>query len=154
MLFYYMKRLCEVVMWQKTFSKAYKGIQKEVIWRVWSDVNNWPKWDNELKYCYMDADFSEGNEFIVKPKNGPKVLLFLSELVPNHQFTAYCKFFAATLYGTHKLEETSEGLKITNMITVTGPLTVLWTNLVAKNVAKAIPQQTDNLVEYARSKHE
>lgn len=139
-------------MWIKSFSKEYRNVKKEMIWRAWIDVNNWPKWDTELKYCDLKDEFSEGSQFILKPKRGPKVRLWLSEVVPNVKFTDYCKFFGAMMYDEHVLEETPEGVKITNTITVKGPFTFLWTKLVAKDVAKAIPNQTDNLVKYVRSK--
>lgn len=140
-------------MWVKTFSKEYRNIHKEAIWRAWVDVNNWPKWDAELEYCEIKTSFSEGNQFILKPKGGPKVRLWLSEIVPNVKFTDYCKFWDATMYDAHELKETSEGIVITNTITVKGPLAFLWANLVAKNMVKAVPNQTDHLVAYARKMH-
>lgn len=106
-----------------------------------------------MEYCDIKDNFTEGNQFILKPKRGPKVRLCLSEVVPNVTFTNYCKFFGAVMYDAHELKETSEGVKITNTITVKGPLAFLWANLVGKNVAKAIPKQTDNLIEYARLNH-
>jgi hypothetical protein len=141
-------------MWKRVFSQEYQGVRKEAIWQAWADVNNWPQWDNELEYCDMKADFSKGNQFILKPKGGPKILLFLSEVIPNYKFIDRCKFFGAIMSDAHELEDTVAGVRITNTITVTGPLSFLWANLVAKNVAKGVPEQTTNLVEYARSKYE
>src|SRR5579862_2456895 len=119
-------------MWVKSYNKIYQNVKKEDVWRIWSDVNNWPKWDKELEYCKMDAVFTEGSQFILKPKGGPKVKITLSEVKPNHKFTDYCKFLGATMYDAHELEETSDGLRITNTITVTGPLWFIWVYLVAK----------------------
>lgn len=139
-------------MWVKKFSKVYKGIQKEDVWNVWADVTNWPKWDKGLEYCDMKQSFIPGSQFILKPLGGPKVKITLSEVVPNKKFTDYCKFFGATMYDAHELDEVEEGLQITNTITVTGPLAFLWTHLVAKNVAMSVPEQTDNLVEFIKSR--
>lgn len=138
-------------MWIKSYKKIYQGVKKEDIWRTWSDVNNWPKWDTELEYCKMDDMFTEGSQFILKPKGGPKVKITLSEVRPNEKFTDYCKFLGATMYDAHELEETPEGLRITNTITVTGPLSFIWVNLVAKNVANSVPKQMDALVDLASS---
>lgn len=137
-------------MWTKEYEKIYPGLNKEDVWSVWTDVNNWPKWDKELEYCKMDKTFEEGNQFILKPKGGPKVKITLSEVIPNKKFTDYCKFFGAIMYDAHELEETSEGLRIKNRITVTGPLSFIWVHLVAKNVANSIPEQMDALVASAR----
>jgi hypothetical protein len=138
-------------MWIRSYSKVYKNIKKEDIWRLWSDVNNWPMWDKELEYCKMKGAFAEGTQFILKPKGGPKVNIVLSEVETNKKFTDYCKFLGATMYDAHNLEETSDGLRITNTITVTGTLRYLWIFLVAKNVANSIPKQMDSLVSLARS---
>jgi hypothetical protein len=133
-------------MWVKSYSKIYQGVKKEDVWRIWSDVNNWPKWDEELEYCKMDNMFIEGSQFILKPKGGPKVKITLSEVKPDEKFTDYCQFPGATMYDAHELEETPDGLRITSIITVTGPLSFIWVNLVAKNVANSIPKQMDLLV--------
>jgi hypothetical protein len=140
-------------MWVKSYSKIYPNVKKEAVWRVWADVNNWPKWDNELDYCQLDAAFARNNQFILKPKSGPKVKITLSEVIENTKFTDYCHFLAATMYDDHELEETPEGLKITNTISVSGPLKWIWVHLVAKNVANSVPKQMDALVEMARQQH-
>jgi hypothetical protein len=137
-------------MWVKTYSKIYQGVKKEDIWRLWSDVNNWPRWDTELEYCKMDASFAAGSHFILKPIKGPKVKIVLSEVINNKKFTDYTKFPGAIMYDSHELEETSNGLCITSTITVKGFLGFLWTKLVAKNVAAGVPKQMDALVELAR----
>ena len=136
-------------MWVRSYSKTYQGVKKEDVWRLWSDVNNWPKWDTELKYCKMDAPFTKGSHFILKPNKGPKVKITLSEVISNKKFTDYTKFPGAIMYDAHEIEETSNGLRITSTITVKGFLSFIWTNLVAKNVAASVPKQMDALVELA-----
>jgi len=140
-------------MWVKSYNKIYQDVKKEDIWRLWADVNNWPNWDKELEYCKMESDFVERANFILKSKGGPKVKITLSKVVTNKEFTDYCRFFGATMYDAHELEETPEGLRIINTITVTGPLGFLWVRLVAKNVANAVPFQMDALVNLAKNTH-
>ncbi|HEV2614677.1 MAG TPA: polyketide cyclase [Gammaproteobacteria bacterium] len=140
-------------MWSRTFSKIYTGVTKEAIWAYWADVNHWPVWDRELEYCKMEKPFIAGTDFILKPKGGPNIKIILSTVIPNKQFTDYCKFIGATMFDDHVLEETSEGLRITNTITVTGWLSFIWVKLVARNVANAAPHQMDVLVNFARKKH-
>lgn len=141
-------------MWVKSYSKVYENVKKEDIWRLWADVNNWPMWDNELDYCKMDSDFAQGNQFVLKPKGGPKVKITLSEVIFNEKFTDYCKFVGATMFDSHELVTIPEGLRITNTITVTGLLNFIWVKLVANNVALSIPKQMDALVQMARNKNE
>lgn len=140
-------------MWSQSFSRIYPNISKEKIWAAWSEVNNWPQWDKGLDYCDMRDSFTEGTKFILKPKGGPKVKIFISKIIPTQEFSDYCKFPGAKMFDEHFLEDTPEGLKITNKITVTGPLSFLWVKLVAKKVAEEVPSQTESLVNYARTLH-
>lgn len=140
-------------MWVREYSKTYQGIKKEDIWQIWTDVNNWPKWDRELEYCKTEAPFIKGSRFALKPLGGPKVEIILSHVTPNKKFTVYCKFFGATMYDDHELEDTAHGLLIRNTITVTGLLSFIWWQIVAKKVANSIPKQMETLVEFAKSKN-
>jgi len=141
-------------MWDKTFTKIYQNVAKEDIWKLWADVNNWPQWDQDLQYCQLDGDFIAGNSFVLKPKNGPKVEITLTEVEENKKFVNYCSFFGAKMYDAHYLEETQEGVSVTHILSVTGPLAFLWVRLVAKKLFAEIPSQTDNLVELARSRRD
>ena len=140
-------------MWVRSFNKNYRDIDEQTIWKTWVDVNNWPKWDSELDFCDMKCNFDEGTTFMLKPKQGPKVSLHISGVLPNRKFTSYCRFPGAVMYNFHEITREMGEINITNTITVKGPLAFLWSNLVAKKVAKAVPKQTDNLVEYARRYH-
>lgn len=139
-------------MWTKSYNKLFHGVKKQDIWRIWSDVNNWPTWDKELEYCKIDKEFAVGNQFILKPKSGPKIKITLSEVKPNEKFINYCKFLGATMFNEHELEESPDGLRIKSTIRVTGPLSLIWVNLVAKNVANSAPEQMDALVNLAKSR--
>lgn len=140
-------------MWTKTHSKIYQGINKKDIWRIWTDVNNWPAWHSDLDYCKMDGSFIVGNHFMLKPKGVPAVKITLVEIDEERAFTDCTKFFGAKMYDTHTTEETPNGLRLTNTLVVTGPLKYLWIKLVAQNIADTVPEEMDSLVKLAREKH-
>ena len=125
-------------MWTRSFSRVYSGIKKEDIWRIWTDVNNWPKWHDDLDYCKMEGAFKVGNFFMLKPKGVKAVKIVLTEIEENHSFTDCTTFFGAKMYDTHALEETPKGLKLTSTLLVTGILKWLWIKLVAQNVAEIL----------------
>ena len=133
-------------MWKQSHSKIYQGIKKEDIWRLWVDVNNWPKWHDDLEYCKMEGLFTIGNYFMLKPKGIPAVKIELTEIEEGRKFTDCTKFFGAKMY-----EETKDGLRISNTLIVTGPLQFIWIKLVAQNVAATVPQENDALVAIARA---
>lgn len=140
-------------MWIKTYTKIYQGVKKTDIWQIWTEVNNWPIWHRDLDYCKMNGTFTVGNHFILKPKGAPAVKIYLIEIDFGNKFTDCTKFFGAKMYDTHAIEDTSEGLRLTNTLVVTGPLKFLWIKLVAQKVADTVPQEMDALVKLARDKN-
>mgnify|MGYP000199134656 CR=1 FL=1 len=139
-------------MWTHTYSKTFKNVNKETIWQLWTDVNNWIKWQEDLDYCKLAGPFAVGNHFMLKPKGVNKAFkIELTEIEEGRKFTDCTTFFGAKMYGTLELEETKEGLRLTNVHTVTGLLRWLWIKLVAQNVANSAPQQMEALVALARS---
>ena len=137
-------------MWTKFHSKNYSGITKERIWAIWTDVNNWPSWHGDLDYCKLEGSFAVGNHFMLKPKGAPAVKITFTNIIPNQEFTDCTHFFGAKMYDTHKMEETKDGLLLSNKMVVTGPLKWLWIMLVAKKVADSVPEEMDSLVKLAR----
>ncbi len=140
-------------MWTRTYSKTFQGLKREDIWRIWTDINNWPTWHGDLDYCKLEGDFKVGNHFFLKPKGVQPVKIVLTEINEGYSFTDCTSFFGAKMYDTHAMEETVDGLKLTNKLVVTGPLKWLWIKLVAQNVADTIAEETENLVKLARSLH-
>ncbi len=138
-------------MWTKTYSKTYESIKPETIWKIWTDVNNWPKWHGDLDYCKLEGEFKVGNFFMLKPKGVSPVKILLTEIIEGHYFTDCTKFWGAKMYDTHSMEQTPEGLKLTNKMVVTGPLKWVWIKLVAQHVADSVPEETDALVNLART---
>lgn len=138
-------------MWIRSHTQVYQGVKKEDIWRLWTDVNNWATWHGDLEYCKMEGAFVVGNHFMLKPKGASAVKITLTEIEEGQKFTDCTTFFGAKMYDTHEVEETKEGLLLTNRLVVTGPLTFLWVNLVAQNVAATVPQDMNALVNRARS---
>ena len=137
-------------MWTRTYSKTFQGLKREDIWRIWTDINNWPTWHGDLDYCKLEGDFKVGNHFFLKPKGVQPVKIVLTEINEGYSFTDCTSFFGAKMYDTHAMEETVDGLKLTNKLVVTGPLKCLWIKLVAQNVADTIAEETENLVKLAR----
>jgi hypothetical protein len=141
-------------MWVKSHSNVYKGVRKEDIWRLWADINNYTQWHDDLDYCKLDGEFAVGNYFMLKPKGAPAVKIEIIELIENRKFTDCTYFWGAKMYDIHELEETQDGLRITSTIQVTGILTYLWVQLVAKNVAKSASNEMEALVKLARVSHD
>lgn len=137
-------------MWVKVYRKTFKDVEKEDIWRIWMDINNWPSWHGDLDYCKFEGEFKVGNHFFLKPKGVSPVRIVLTEVKKGQSFTDCTKFFGAKMYDTHSLKEVSNGIELSNKLVVTGPLKWLWIMLVAKGVAATVPDEMEALVKLAR----
>ena len=136
-------------MWIKTHSTVSKNVTKEQMWNLFSDVNNWHKWDTEIEYAMMVGKFEKGNHLILKPKAGPKVKIELIETIENKKFVDYTKFPLAKMYGEHTFEETNEGLKITTTMKVEGLLSFVWIKLVAQGIVDSLPKEMQQQITFA-----
>ncbi len=136
-------------MWTRTHSIVTRQVTREQMWKLFADVNNWQTWDEGIEFAKLDGKFEEGNYFVLRPKGGPNVKVELLETVENKKFLDVTKFPLAKMYGEHLFEETSEGLKVTNTITVRGILAFLWVKIVAKKIADALPTDMQHQIKIA-----
>jgi hypothetical protein len=139
-------------MWSKTYSKVFSGIRKEEVFRIWADINHYTDWHDDLDYCKLEGEFALGNHFLLKPKGAPEFKVKIIELIENQKFVDCTNFIGAKMVDIHEIEETPNGLRISNTIKVTGILSFLWVFLVAKNVAESAPKETEALVNLVRKK--
>ncbi|MCP4476417.1 MAG: polyketide cyclase [Gammaproteobacteria bacterium] len=136
---------------KKTFSKIYSGISKEKIWQLWTNIDQWPRWNPGIDSCKLHGPFAVGSHFTLKPKSGPEVNIEIVEVDNLYQFTDCTQFPGAKLYGHHEMVECPEGLKLTTAVTMTGEMADSWWQKVGAQVAEKLPAQTDALVALAKS---
>ena len=142
-------------MWKKSSSKTYTDVNKEDIWHLWEDVNNWPQWNKGIDSSQIEGPFIVGNFFKLTPKGGKEVKIVLTEIEEGSKFTD-CTTFSdpdAEMYDTHVMEETSEGLRLTNTLVVTGPGQSVWIERVAQHLADNALDKMDALVQLARERN-
>ncbi len=141
-------------MWVREVSQFYKNVSPKNLWTIWTDVNRWTTWHDDLEACKLEGDFCVGTYFTLKPIGAPAVRIELTDIVPMQRFTDRTDFFGAKMYDTHIMEVKEDGVLLTNRLEVTGVLKWLWIKLVAQNVAKTVPADMDRLVALARQKEE
>jgi Polyketide cyclase / dehydrase and lipid transport len=134
----------KIKMWQQSKSRIIKGT-KEAVWALWSNIDNWPKWDPDVDYVNINGHFAVGDTITFKIKKGPKVKMKLVEVVKDFKYTDLTSFPLAKMYGVHQMEEVPGGLKLTTTIIIKGPLRWLWRKIVGETVVKEIPIQFDNI---------
>jgi hypothetical protein len=133
-------------MWTRSFSKTVDNLTAAQVWKVWSDVDRWHTWQDDIEYARMNGEFKTGGTFKFKPKGGPDLTLELAEVRPNASFVDVTRFPLARMVDSHELIEHGDSLEIRTTVRVEGPLAFLWRKLVAEDVVKSLPAQTDSLI--------
>jgi len=137
-------------MWSKSYSKTVEGLKASEVWKVWTDVNQWHTWQDDIEFARLEGAFTAGNTFQFKPKGGPNVKIEITDVKPDVAFVDLTRFPLARMYDTHELVEHGDKLEIKSTITIEGALSFLWKKLVAENVANDLADQTEKLIEKAR----
>ena len=136
-------------MWTKSHTLVTKDVTREQMWRLFANVNDWHTWDKGIEFAKLEGKFEKGNSFLLRPKGGPNVKVTLLETVKNKSFLDVTSFPMAKMYDEHIFEDTVEGLKITNTITVKGLLGFLWVKIVAKKITDALPADMQEQIKAA-----
>ncbi len=138
-------------MWSKSYSKRVKGLDAGQIWKVWTDINQWHKWQDDIEYAKLDGEFQKGSIFLFKPKGGPKIKIELTEVKENSVFVDLTRFPLARMYDSHEIIDHGDELEIKTTIRIAGPLSFLWRKVVAEDVANGMEEQTEKLIERVRN---
>jgi hypothetical protein len=138
-------------MWSRSYSKKVSGVTIEQIWRIWSDINQWHLWQDDIEYAQLLTSFSVGEYFTLKPKNALSVKIELLEIEQYRQFTDLTRFFGAKMYGKHEFIQHENDLEIKTTMSIEGPLSFFWRKIVAEDIVRGLEHQTEKLVEQARN---
>lgn len=136
-------------MWTKSHTIVTNEATKEQMWKLFTDINNWHVWNNEIEFAKLEGKFEAGNHYLIQPKNGRIVKVKLLEVVENKHCLEFGTFPFAKMYYNHLIEETANGLKITNTITVKGLLSFIWAQLVVKKIAASMPFHVQEQIKVA-----
>ena len=135
---------------QKTFLTITKEIRAEQIWKLMTNVDDWKRWDKSITASRLHGQFAAGSFFTLKPKGGPDVKAELLEVKAPSYFKDITKFPLARMYDEHLYENTPEGLKITSVLTMKGPLAFLWHMIVMKDLAAQMPEHIQEQIAEAK----
>ena len=138
-------------MWTKSYSKTVENLKAAEVWTVWTDVNQWHTWQDDIEFAKLNGEFSKGGLIHFKPKGGPNIKLELTEVKPNSAFVDLTRFPLARMFDSHEIIDHGEKLEIKSTIRIEGPLSFLWKKLVAENVAEGLEEQTDRLIEKVKN---
>jgi len=94
----------------------------EVLWRHWSDVAAWPKWNQGIEEIQIDGPFAVGTTFTMTPPGEDPITLRLVEIVPQERFTDEMDAGDFVVRTVHRLEPAGAGTtRVVYRTELTGP---------------------------------
>lgn len=125
---------------------------KTGIWKLWTDVENWKTWDNQVVDSSLDGDFILGQTGELTPKGGPKGKFELVEVTKNKSFISRSKLPLAKMDFIHSMEEKNGEIIITHKIQISGFSTFLFSRVIGKKIIQELPKALEELVKLAEKK--
>jgi len=129
--------------------------QKSTIWRLWSDVENWKKFDTILEYSYLvdNAKFEQGAVGYLNARGAPKTKFVLVKMDPSVSFTESLKL---PLFQTVELQRYFEANEsgdttFTHEVNFKGGLRFLMYALLARKFRSELVKVMGNLKDVAES---
>jgi len=132
--------------------------KKSTIWRLWSDVENWKKFDTILKYSYLenDAKFEVGAVGYLKAKGAPKTKFELVEVKESESFIESLKIpLWQTIELQRYFEVNENGLTtFTHEVNFKGGLRQVMYAILAGTFKKELKHVMTNLKEVAEAEEQ
>ncbi|MGI8887389.1 MAG: SRPBCC family protein [Nocardioidaceae bacterium] len=112
----------------------------------WIDHNTWPAWSPDTEWVRVDGPVQVGTRGVLKPKGAPKVKFFISACSPGREYTDTTLLPGARLVFQHTVESAASGSDLRVQITMRGPLTFLWSNIMGAGFRESAQADLDRLV--------
>ncbi|MHA7128832.1 SRPBCC family protein [Algoriphagus namhaensis] len=125
---------------------------KAKVWQTLIDVEKWHEWDTELIEASLEGIFEKGAQGTMKPKTGPTLKFYVSELVPNYSYTIITRMPVGELVIRRSLTETNNEVHFTDDIAFTGFLKYIFGLMLGGQFRKVLPEVMNNFKRIAESK--
>ncbi|HEV3360147.1 MAG TPA: SRPBCC family protein [Pseudonocardiaceae bacterium] len=97
------------------------------VWRIVTDVNNWPSWDPHEEAARLDGEFVEGATGWSKPHGGPGTQWTITEVIEGRRWASECPLPGGKLAGGNEFTDLGDGrVRCAKTVEVYGPLVPLF----------------------------
>ena len=130
------------------------AVPAEVIDQIWSEVDQWHKWDPDTKEASLNGPFSVGSKGRIVPTKGMGVSMVITERTIGQSFTVEGSIPFFCMHFEHLLSPVGKGVLVTHRVWFTGALSFLFGPSVAKQIRNGLPETMRSLKKYAESRYE
>lgn len=111
------------------------------LWARYSDPFTWPEWDSEIATVTVDGPMAVGVKGSLKPVKGPATRFTFTEVEPERGFVDVSRLPLARMTFEHRIVPNLDGgCRFTHRVTISGPLSPLFSRVIGRNVAVGLPE--------------
>jgi uncharacterized protein YndB with AHSA1/START domain len=124
----------------------------EAVWKIWSDTSTWQQWNPDVQAMTLNGPFAAGTTGVMKTKQGTRQMV-LSEVVPGQSFRLETTVIPLTrfYFDCQVASGPSGKTRVSQAITVGGPLGGLVGGMMGKQIADTFPALLQGLAREAET---
>lgn len=111
---------------------------RKQVFALYEDVGSWPAWDSETLAVHLPG-LRPGASGWLKPRQGPKAKICISEVVQDRSFTVEGLLPLCRMQFGHELDGEGDRTSVTHWVRFTGPLAPLFRRLIGKGIDRTLP---------------
>lgn len=108
------------------------------IWRLWTDVESWKRWDQGLADATIDQAFAKGAEGTIIPNSGPKTKFTITDMDPGTSYTFVTKLPGAQLRIRRDLVD-GPHTTFRHTVWFDGPLAAVFATILGRGFRRQLP---------------
>lgn len=137
-------------MWEFTYDTKVDGVSAEELWKARADVANWPKWDEGLLWTKIEGPVVVGTVFDLKPKDGPKVKVRITEAESPFVLGDETSLPGAKMKFLHFFRDVKGGTEVKVELSIRGPLGFLWKKIIGEEQARNMEMEIRTFADFVR----
>jgi len=124
----------------------------QAVWKLWSDTSTWQDWNPDVQAMTLNGPFVAGTTGTMKTKQGTRQIV-LSEVVPGRSFRLETTVIPLTrfLFDCRVASVPNGKTRVSQAVTVGGPLGGLVGGMMGKQVADTFPALLQGLARKAEA---
>ncbi len=125
-------------------------VSPEHIFAIYCRVDQWAEWDPETQSAFVEQPLVSGAKGWLKPRQGLKVRMRLTDLVPDKEVNFVCPVLGSKMYFEHVIERLAEQqVRVIHRIYFEGWLASWLYRQVGLKVRATMPNTLARLKAYA-----
>ena len=94
----------------------------ETIWKLWTDVGDWPRWNADLERAELTGAFAPGSEITMFPREDDPIELTIAEADEPERFVDQADLGLVVVRTAHRVERLGpDRSRIVYRMEITGP---------------------------------